>query len=351
MSYKNIADYLFALDKEIKFYSSQNTDDRIITSIFFGGGTPSFMEPEYISSIIQMIKRSFNVAENAEITLETNPGTVNQKKIERFKEVGVNRMSIGIQSFNDDELQFLTRIHNSALARKTVNDAFEAGIENLSIDLIFNLPGQTKEKWKSNLLKAIDLPIKHISAYSLILEHGTVLNKMVLDGKVKMQDDDFDADLYDITIDFLAKHGFAQYEVSNFSKPGYECRHNNAYWHYQDYYGFGPSAHSFVNGKRWWNYTSLKFYIANIKSKGNALRGYEELSDKEMQDEFIMLALRSNGLDINELNMRFGDDWIIDNYDKIKEIEKEGYLISSDNFVKFTKKGYAISNEILAKLL
>ncbi|MFC2140014.1 radical SAM family heme chaperone HemW, partial [Bacteroidota bacterium] len=310
-----------------------------------------FMEPHYVGNIIKIIKSQFHVADDVEITLETNPGTVNQKKIARFMKAGINRLSIGIQSFDDDDLKFLTRIHNSASARKTVLDSVEAGIENVSIDLIFNLPGQTKDKWKSNLLKAIDLPLKHISAYSLILEKGTILNKMVLDGKVEMGNDDHDADLYEITIDFLTKHGFKQYEVSNFSLPGYECRHNNSYWHYNDYFGFGPSAHSFVDGKRWWNYSSLKFYIENVNKKGNAIRGLEELTDSMMLNEYIMLALRSSGLDINKINEKFGEDWIIDNHKKIKKMEQKGYLTSDDNFIKFTPKGYAVCDEILKNII
>ena len=309
------------------------------------------MEPHYIGNIIKVIKSQFHVADDVEITLETNPGTVNQKKIEQFREEGINRLSIGIQSFDDDDLKFLTRIHNSASARKTVLDAVEAGIENVSIDLIFNLPGQTKDKWKTNLIKAIDLPLKHISAYSLILEKGTILNKMVLDGKVKMGDDDHDADLYETTINFLTKHGFMQYEVSNFSKPGFECIHNNSYWHYNDYFGFGPSAHSFVDRKRWWNYSSLKFYIEHVNKKGNAIRGMEELTEQMMLNEYIMLALRSSGLDIDKLSEKFGEDWIIDNHKKIKMMEKKGYLTSENNFIKFTKKGYALCDEILAKIL
>lgn len=309
------------------------------------------METHYIGSIIKIIKREFNVSDDVEITLETNPGTVNQKKLEEFKEEGINRISIGIQSFHDEELKFLTRIHNSASARKTVLDTLEAGIENISIDLIFNLPGQTKEMWQTNLIRAVDFPIKHISAYSLILERGTILNKMVLNGKVKMQDNDYDADLYEITIDFLSKHGFAQYEVSNFTKPGYECKHNNAYWHYKDYFGFGPSAHSFVGGKRWWNYSSLKFYISSVNAKGNAVSGEEILTGEEKLEEYIMLALRSRGLLVNEFKEKFGEQWLTDHQDELSKLEKTGYLIANDNFIKFTNTGYAVCDEILANLL
>lgn len=358
ISYENVYSYLNSLKKEIDFYSAKYSDGRKIISIFFGGGTPSFMEQHYISEIIQHIKRNFSVNDDVEITLETNPGTVSIEKLAEFRKIGINRISIGIQSFNEDELKFLTRIHNSQTAIQTVRDAAEVGFENISVDLIFNLPAQTKEKWKYNLDQAVQLPIKHISAYSLILEKGTILNKMVLDGKVKMQNEDYDADLYELTIDFLTRHGFEQYEVSNFSKKGFECIHNNAYWRYKDYLSFGTSAHSFVNmldgkagGKRWWNYSSLNFYNAAVESKGNALIGEEILTEKEKLNEYVMLALRSKGLDLFELNNFFGNEWLMKNKDYLNQFEQEKYLIKEDETIKFTPKGYAICDEILTKFI
>jgi oxygen-independent coproporphyrinogen-3 oxidase len=264
------------------------------------------MEPDYIGEIISCLKENYTISEDAEITMETNPGTVDKDKLIQFRKAGINRISIGIQSFNNDDLKFLTRIHDKDTAIQTVLNAEEIGFENISIDLIFNLPGQTKEKWKYNLKQAVELPVKHISAYSLILERGTILNKMVLDGKVSIQDEDYDAELYEITIDFLESHGFAQYEVSNFTKPGYECRHNNAYWRYRDYLSFGPSAHSFMDGKRWWNFSSLKHYISEIETNGTAAANYEFISNEMALDEFIMLAFRSKGLDLTELEEKFG---------------------------------------------
>ena len=198
----NIAAFLQSLEKEIIFYSNRYARDRLFTSVYFGGGTPSLMEPDYLEQILLLIKKYLSISPEAEITMETNPGTVDKKKLEFFKNVGINRISIGIQSFDETDLKFLTRIHNRETAIRTVLDAKETGYDNISIDLIFNLPGQTKEKWLLNLREAIRLPIQHISAYSLILERGTILNKMVLDGKVKIQDEDHDADLYKTTIDF-----------------------------------------------------------------------------------------------------------------------------------------------------
>ncbi|MEW6702559.1 MAG: radical SAM family heme chaperone HemW [Bacteroidota bacterium] len=359
ISYKNVSSYLRALKNEIDFYAAKYSNGRKIISIYFGGGTPSFMEPQYISEIIMHIKKNFSVNDNAETTLETNPGTVSAEKLRAFKDAGINRISIGIQSFNEDELKFLTRIHDSQTAIKTVHDAVKSGFENISCDLIFNLPGQTKYKWRHNLHQAVQLPIKHISAYSLILERGTILNKMVIDGKVKMQSENNDASLYEFTIDFLTSHNFAQYEVSNFAHTGFECIHNNAYWRYKNYLGFGTSAHSFVEmpigssplscGKRWWNYSSLTFYNAAVKEKGNAANGEEILSRKEMLDEYIMLALRSKGVDLNELKELFGSSWFEKNKDFISQLSKENFLIEKNGLLSLTPKGYLICDEILSK--
>jgi len=357
VSYENVSSYLIALKKEIDFFSEKYSEDRKIISLFFGGGTPSFMEPEYISEIIRHLKKNFHLVDDAEITLETNPGTVSKEKLRKFREIGINRISIGIQSFDEDELKFLTRIHDSKTAIKTVQDAAYSGFDNISIDLIFNLPKQTKEIWRSNLEQAAKLPVKHISAYSLILERGTILNKMVLDGKVKMQSEDYDADLYEFTINFLTQHGYDQYEVSNFARDDKECVHNNAYWRYKDYLSFGTSAHSFVNlltgkagGKRWWNYSALNLYNRAIEKNGHAVIGEELLTQNEMLEEYVMLALRSKGLDLVELKNLFGGNWFEKNKNFLNQLKNESFLISKNNLLAFTPKGYAICDEILAKL-
>ncbi len=348
VSYENTQSYLDSLFKEIETQSLEFSADRKITSIFLGGGTPSFMEPEYIGRILEQVKTKFRVDEKAEITMETNPGTVSKEKLIDFKNTGINRISIGIQSFDKKELGFLTRIHDAETAIKTVRDAADI-FENISIDLIFNLPNQTKEIWMRNLTTAVSLPIKHISAYSLILEHGTILNKMVLDGKVKMQDEDYDAELYELTIEYLSTKGFDQYEVSNFTKPGFECIHNLAYWRYKDYLGFGSSAHSFVSNKRWWNFSSVKFYNDAVNKKSNAAAGYEILKREQMIVEYVMLALRSNGLDLRELENRFGSEWIEMNKNYLDELIKDGYLIQQNSVLKFTATGYALCDEIISK--
>ena len=309
------------------------------------------MEPYYLEAILHHLKKYFNVDDKAEITMETNPGTVDKSKLKKFKEAGINRISIGIQSFDEDELKFLTRIHDKQTAMRTVYNAAKVGFDNISVDLIFNLPNQTKEKWIKNLETVIELPITHLSAYSLILERGTILNKMVLDGKVKMADEDYDADLYESTINFLLSKGFYQYEVSNFTKPGFECTHNNAYWRYRDYLGFGTSSHSFVDGKRWWNYTSLKKYISEIELNKHAIMNSEIITKEQMHDEYVMLAFRSSGLDLNDYRKRFSNDWIKKNNSYFELLKNEQHLSFENSWIKLTPKGYAVCDEILKNIL
>jgi oxygen-independent coproporphyrinogen-3 oxidase len=350
----NVGSFLTALKKEIDYYSniySHDNPPREITSIYFGGGTPSLMETEYIELIINHLYSRFSISKNPEITLETNPGTVDKEKLEKFLNIGINRLSIGIQSFNEDELKFLTRIHNSPTAINTVINAADAGFKNINADLIFNLPGQTKEKWLHNLNTISKLPVKHISAYSLILERGTILNKMVLDGKVKIQDEDYDAELYELTIDFMESQGFIQYEVSNFAKPGFECIHNKAYWEYKDYLSFGPSAHSFVNGKRWWNYSSLKRYINEIENNYKAIAGSEIVSKEQFFDEYVMLSLRSRGIYIPDLYSRFGDEWIKSKANYFLQLQQNKLIMMSRDYISLTKNGYALCDEILSNIL
>ncbi|HKB85668.1 MAG TPA: radical SAM family heme chaperone HemW [Ignavibacteriaceae bacterium] len=347
----NIDPFLKTLKKEIDHYSEKYSADRVFSSIYFGGGTPSLMSPQYISEIIEYLNHRFSIRGDAEITLETNPGTVDAQKLKDFHRVGINRLSVGVQSFHNDELKFLTRIHNSETAVETIMNAAASGFQNISLDLIFNLPGQTKQKWAENLDKAVSLPVTHLSTYSLILERGTILNKMVLDKKVILQDEDYDADLYEYTIDCLVDRNFNQYEVSNFCFPGYECRHNNAYWRYRDYLSFGTSAHSFADGKRWWNYSSLKKYIHEININGIAVAGSETINGKQQLDEYVMLALRSAGLDMEDLMEKFGSDWIKEKNDYFIQLKNQNLLEIDDHLIRLTKKGYALCDEILANLL
>ena len=347
----NVSAYLNSLLEEINYYKEFYAQDRIYTSIYFGGGTPSLMEPKYINQIINRIKTNFEISKDAEITLETNPGTVNKNKLDEFFDIGINRLSVGVQSFDEEELKFLTRIHDKNTAVQTIKDASDAGFKNINLDLIFNLPKQTKEKWINNLDIAIDLPVTHISAYSLIIENGTVLNKMILDGKVRIQNEDYDAELYETTMDFLEDRDFVQYEVSNFAKKGFECRHNKAYWHYLDYLGLGTSAHSFMNNKRWWNYSNIRLYIEKVKKNGNAVSSYELINSEQRFMEYVMLSLRSDGINLSEFQNIFGNKWLTDKAEKLGELKLKQFITFDDNYIKLTKSGYAVCDEILSNIL
>ncbi len=350
INYNDVKNYLSALKKEIAFYKTY-CEEYFFDSIYFGGGTPSFMSPDYIAEIIETIRANFLVSEKAEITLEANPGTVAKEKLAAFKSAGVNRLSVGIQSFDEDELKFLTRIHDKATAIKTIEDAANLGFENISLDLIFNLPAQTKERWKNNLSIATQLPVKHISAYSLILERGTILNKMVLDGKIKMQSEDYDADLYQYTIEELDKCGFAQYEVSNFAKENYECLHNKFYWNGEEYLGIGTSAHSFIKRKRWWNFSSLTFYLLNVNEKQNGEAGFEIISDEKYLEEYILLSLRSSGINKKKIQSLAGYDWIESKISIFNKLKAEGFLRDERDKIILTAKGFAVCDEIISMLI
>lgn len=348
INFDNKDRYIETIQKEISHYKSYN-EGREVKSIFFGGGTPSILDPDDIQLILESIHSAFAVNENAEVTFESNPGTVDAGKLKEFKNLGINRLSVGVQSFNEEELKFLTRIHDRQTALDTFRLADKCGFDNVNIDLIFNLPGQTKNIWEATLNEAVNLPVTHISAYSLILERGTILNKMVLDGNIKLSDSEFDADLYEYTIDFLEKKNFLQYEVSNFARPGYKCKHNLVYWQHKEYLGLGPSAHSFIGNTRWWNFSSLKMYIDKVDQDGCGTAGQEQLGTSELLEEHVMLHLRSEGLDLNLFNKLYGNEWISINGVYLDTLKKERLISYNNNFIKFTKRGYSICDEILAK--
>lgn len=340
--------YLDCLKREINHFSEIYSDTHQFETVYFGGGTPSLVEPEYLGSIIQHLKAKFVVSPSAEITMETNPGTVSLEKLIEFRKVGINRISIGIQSFDEDDLKFLTRIHTSKAAIQTVKDAATAGFSDISLDLIFNLPGQIKAKWLKNLEIAVSLPVTHISAYSLILEKGTILNKMVLKGEIEMQDEEIDSELYETTMDFLSEHGFSHYEVSNYCKPGFECKHNRIYWDCKNYLSFGTSAHSYMDGKRWWNYSALSIYNATVEKRNIAIAGDELLSENDLYEESIMLGLRSRGLNLNSPSK---SNWFQERKQIIEGLIEAGKMIKEGNWIKLTRDGFLVCDEIVERLL
>jgi len=281
-----------------------------------------------------------------EITLETNPGTVDKQKLQAFHSAGINRMSMGIQSFFDDDLKFLTRIHTAAQAKQCVRDAYAAGFTNVSFDLIFSLPSQTLRRWKSNLQQAIELQPVHISCYSLIVEPGTPLFTMVQSKQVSLLDTEHDAALYEWTMEYLSSHAFEQYEVSNFARPNFKCKHNQNYWNHTNYLSFGPSAHSFWKNERWWNYSSVSTYIERLSRQHVPVAGGECLSESKLMEEAIFLGLRGEGIDLTQFQKRFGIDLAAKNASLISELIRQERAQVHDGQMRLTAKGYLLCDEI-----
>lgn len=349
--------FLDSLLKEIALAASLGSAGAQFDTIFFGGGTPSLLSPRQLESIIEALMKTFSVLSTAEITVETNPGTVDREKLRAYRSLGVDRLSIGVQSFHEDELKFLGRTHDAKVAKTCVRRAQEAGFENVSLDLICSLPGQTRERWESNLRQAVALQTKHISTYSLIVEPRTPLFRMVRSGQVTPLPPEQDAELYELTADFLAAHGFEQYEVSNHAKPGYRSRHNSKYWHHEFYLGFGPSAHSFWTGDskqdvvRWWNVRSLKQYTEQVAKNQRPIDGDETLDEETLLREEILLGLRSDGIDIQSLRRRYHHDLLSVRGEQVREFIREQLMRVDREKLKLTKKGFLVCDAICEALV
>lgn len=320
-------------------------------TIFFGGGTPSLLKPSEVEKILNHLHRRFSIQANAEITLETNPGTVDLAKLKGYRLLGVDRLSVGIQSFHEDELQFLSRIHSSNEAKECIKIARRAGFDNVSLDLIFALPNQIMERWQSNLQQAVELEPQHISAYSLIVEEGTPLYRMVANQRVVTVPEELEAEMYEFTIDFLTNHGYEQYEVSNFALPGFHSRHNSNYWNHSNYLGFGPSAHSFWNRKRWRNISSIRKYCENLFQHQTIVEAEELLGKDELLEEEIYLGLRSRGLNLQMVKNHFNVDLLQRSCNKIHSFIQDQLLAIEGDMLLLTKRGFLYCDEIVLQLL
>lgn len=338
--------FLAALEMEIMLRVNDSRFQVPYETIFIGGGTPSLLSPSRIQAILNQLSSKFSI-QKAEITLETNPGTVDLEKLKAFRAAGVNRISIGIQSFHDDDLRFLTRIHTAVEAKQSITDAFSAGFHNVGVDLIFSLPNQTLGKWRNILEQAVTLSPTHISCYSLIVEPDTPLFQMIQSKQVIPVDSEHDAELYEFTIEFLASHGYIQYEVSNFAKAGFQCQHNLNYWNHTNYLGFGPSAHSFWGNERWWNISDVSIYIEQLNKQILPLSGGEHLTEQQLKEEAIFLGLRSGGIDLEQFRQRFGYDLISVYQPSIDELVQRGQARLDSNRLQLTAKGYMVCDEIL----
>ena len=313
--------YQAALLREIRETGS-TLKRPLLNTIFFGGGTPTTLPAEQLLKLVEAIKSSFTLHPDAEITTEANPGTLSLDYLQALRQGGVNRLSMGVQSFSDYELKFLSRLHNSRDARKAVENARSVGFDNLSLDLIFNLPQQTRDQWQFNLDEALKLEPDHLSIYSLIIEPGTPLHRQVVQGNVPQPDDDVAADMYAATIDTLGQAGYAQYEISNWAKtegdapwqsPELASAHNLIYWRNQPYLGLGAGAYGTVNGQRWANVKRPQSYIGRVDTGAGLGLARDEgtvesISRETAMTEHMMLGLRlvREGVSAQEFEARFG---------------------------------------------
>lgn len=346
----SISNFVKKVVKEIQIFAQKRDYEKIeIDTIYFGGGTPSLLSPNELELIFKELEKIFNINDNTEITLESNPGTIDRQFLKDYQSLGINRISLGIQSFNDDELKFLQRIHTASEAIETIKYIQEINYNDLSIDLIFGLPNQNITKWKRNLELAVELNPTHISAYNLIYEEGTTLFKQLKQGKVRKLNEEFEETFFYMTSEYFYKNGYQHYEISNFAKKNHKSRHNQKYWYHVPYYSFGPSAHSYAENVRYWNIRNLDKYIKAIEQNKLPIEASETLSDYEILIETIMLQLRAEGININEFQQKFGID-IIDVIKRQFQNPNE-YFVIDKKIAKLNLKGYFLINEINLKLI
>ena len=320
-----------------------------VRTIYLGGGTPSQLTLEELSTLLQTVYDNYDCAVE-ELTMEVNPEDLSADYLEGLKSLGVSRLSIGIQSFNDADLKRINRRHTAQKAIEMVRLAQQIGFDNISIDLIYGLPQQTLTGWKVNIQQAIDLNVQHISAYSLTFEEGTMLTKMRDRGEVKEADEELSFEMFKLLRQTLSENGYVPYEISNFALPGYESKHNSSYWNYVPYLGVGPSAHSFDGQSRRWNIANSRLYISKM-AEGDTYYNTETLDNFTRYNEYVMTGLRKKeGVDIAVLENLFGKDLkdyflrMIDTY------IKEGKVIKEEQHYYLSEEGIFISDYIIEEL-
>jgi oxygen-independent coproporphyrinogen III oxidase len=325
----------------------------IIETIYFGGGTPSLCTKDEMQSIIEKIRAVYNVSPAAEITIETNPDDITHEKLTDWKVLGINRLSIGIQSFFEEDLVWMNRAHNAEQSKQCIELALQAGFTNISIDLIYGTPLLTDEKWKQNVETAIVYGIPHLSCYALTVEPKTPLEKLITEKKKEDIDNEKQARHFLLLIDWLSKAGYQHYEISNFAKPGMRSRHNSSYWSGKNYLGFGPAAHSYDGNSRRWNIANNNTFIESI-NKGIIPSEKEELTTNMRVNEYIMTSLRTmEGMDMTKIEEILNKEVRSTKYDILKAAEKfigGGKMILENNFLKLTNEGKLIADGIAAEL-
>jgi oxygen-independent coproporphyrinogen-3 oxidase len=341
--------FLKALKKEIEIQKNY-LGTRKISTVYFGGGTPSILDQAELLSIFETLHKHFDIDADAEITLEANPDDLTKEKIRELKETPVNRFSIGIQSFYDEDLKLMNRAHSSSEALSAVEFAQDSGFENISIDLIYGIPTLTEHRWRNNLQIALALDVKHISAYCLTVEPKTALAHAVKTGAIKNVDELQSAAHFEIMLEGMKIYNFIQYEISNFCKEGYYSKHNSNYWLKEKYLGLGPSAHSYNETSRQWNISNNALYIGELE-KGSLKFEKEELTQTQRYNEYILTSLRTIwGTDLTYIEEHFGNEFSANSLKEAEKYIKTGDLLNEKNKLFLTDKGKLIADRIASDL-
>ncbi|MGL4912809.1 MAG: radical SAM family heme chaperone HemW [Romboutsia sp.] len=347
--------YLKDLEKEIKIYKKEiekNNNKKEITSVFLGGGTPSILTSREIENIFKIIKENYKIKENAEITMECNPGTLTKEKLATMKRVGVNRLSMGLQAVQDYHLKSIGRIHTYEEFEKNYKEALDAGFENINIDLMYALPNQKFEDWAESLQKIVALNPSHISAYSLILEEGTTLHDMYERKEFEMIDEDTDINMYNHTINYLKENGYNQYEISNYSKEHSECIHNILYWKCEQYIGIGPGASGYIGDYRYNNIEDLKEYHEKLEQNEKPIENIEKLSIEDKIQEKIFMGLRMNeGIKFDDFKNDFNIEFKEKYRNEISRLKERELINENISGISLTQRGREISNSIFVEFI
>lgn len=342
------ARYLHTLKEEIRWWKTEGKlSDYETQTVFIGGGTPSLLPEEAIEEILENLRALTPFAPDGEITIEANPGSVNPEKLRAYKRAGVNRISFGAQSFDDDLLKSIGRIHSTAEIGEVVHMARSAGFDNINLDLMYALPGQSLRQWEQTIDSAVALKPEHISAYSLIVEPGTPMAARVQKGDAIIPDEDSVNTMQRLAVNRLAEAGYRRYEISNYAQAGRECRHNLTYWLRGEYLGFGCAAHSMLRNQRFANAASLEEYF-----NGGCRELMETLSRKDIMEETIMLSTRTcRGLDMAAWRNNFGEDFSEGREKIILQLKQAGLLKIKDGFLMLTTRGMEVQNAVVLELL
>ena len=343
--------FIESLRKEISLQKDFISADEFIETIYLGGGTPSILNTSELEKIIEDIRVKFRVSEGVEITLEANPDDITIEKVKSWKSIGINRLSLGVQSFFDEELKWMNRAHDAENALKSIDDIIEAGISNFSVDLIFGSPVLTNKKLKNNLDIITQKNIPHLSCYALTVEPKTQLSHLIEKKQIANINTDKQAEQFLIIADYLGSHGYEQYEISNYAKPGMRSKHNSSYWQGKSYYGLGPSAHSFDGkNRRRWNIANNTLFIKSLSL--NELNFEEEILTPTQQiNEYIMTSLRTiEGIDLNKIDSVYGQVFRIELLQKIEKYQKSEKLNKLDSKIILTRNGKLFADGIAADL-